>query len=251
MKYQVDFGTKRNTKVQGKPNEDFALTDSENGIYIIVDGVSRDKINGVYPNPSPSEQVSKAFAECAYHYLCQRPLDTEELLPVITEAFREGNEKVHECNKEYEGGFLPGTVGIIAVIREEKLFYGYIGDCVGLLIAKNEKKQFTTCQTKQVHDHIKEFTASQVRGEICNNKNHPYAYGVLDGREGAMDFVLTGCLDLTRCDGIVLATDGAEEIVGNLKCEELLSRSAADMLSDKSLTDNEDDKTIVLVKCSA
>lgn len=249
MKYRVDFSTRKNTKVAGKPNEDFALADNENGIYILVDGVSRDKIDGVYPNPSPSEQVSRAFVRCAHDSLCRRVLRAEDLPEMISQVFREGNERVRECNREYRGSFLPGTVGIIAVIREERLFYGYIGDCVGLLISGGEKRYFTTCQTRAVHEHIGEFTADQVRRDICNNKNHPCAYGVLDGREGAMDFILTGCLDLNQCDGILLATDGAEEIIETLSCEKLLNMPVAEMLDDKTLTQNKDDKTILFVRC--
>jgi hypothetical protein len=35
-----------------KPNEDYIIVDDINQIYIICDGVTRDLINGKYPEPS-------------------------------------------------------------------------------------------------------------------------------------------------------------------------------------------------------
>ena len=48
MKYRVETATKKNTKEFDKPNEDYFLVDRNNGIFIILDGVTRDKIDGIY-----------------------------------------------------------------------------------------------------------------------------------------------------------------------------------------------------------
>lgn len=46
MKYISIYGTLKNTKMYEKPNEDFVLCDNERNIFILLDGVSRDKVNG-------------------------------------------------------------------------------------------------------------------------------------------------------------------------------------------------------------
>ena len=61
MKYRVETATKKNTKEFDKPNEDYFLVDRNNGIFIILDGVTRDKIDGIYPDPSPACEVSKIY----------------------------------------------------------------------------------------------------------------------------------------------------------------------------------------------
>ena len=67
MKYRVETATKKNTKEFDKPNEDYFLVDRNNGIFIILDGVTRDKIDGIYPDPSPACEVSKIFIDKAYN----------------------------------------------------------------------------------------------------------------------------------------------------------------------------------------
>lgn len=242
-----DWGTKKNTKKFHKSNEDYALADDNNGIYIIVDGVSRDRLKGVYPEPSPSRHVSELFVHQAYECLKQNCLKMNSE-SIVKQAFESGNEKILEHNRSYVGDFLPGTVGIIVLVKDNKIFYGYIGDCTGVLLSYSDKKQFTSCQTKLIHEHVKEFSAFQIRNEICNNIEHPYSYGVLDGRKEAMNFVITGCMDFVKYQGIILATDGAEEIINKMTSRELLTMSAEKILKRRLLTQNDDDKTIIIVK---
>ena len=248
MKYLVDIATKRNTKAFNKPNEDCAFADGDNCIFIIMDGVSRDKINGVYPNPSPAFEVSKLFIETGYNYIKYALEERCDYLQIVKEAFKVGNNAIYEFNNSYVGNFLPGTVGIIAIIGDKNLYYGYIGDCLGILVKEQMAVEFTTCQTKYIHEHIKEFTSEQIRNEICNNVNHPYSYGVLDGREGAMDFIITGELSLDKCSRILLLTDGVEEIVKQMSVEELLNTTAKELLNKKVHIKSSDDKTIIIVR---
>ena len=248
MRLISSAATRKNTKMISKPNEDKYLIDDINNIYIIVDGVTRNTIDGIYPNPSPSEEVSDLFIENAYNYLLQNKNKYDNYLKLIQNTYIYVNNKVHEYNSAYKGDFLPGTIGIIVMIKEEKLFFGYIGDCTGILINKKEKHKFTKDQTKLIHEHIREFTALQVRNEICNNIQHPYSYGVIDGRQGAMDFVVTGEKDLYEYNGCVLSTDGAEDIIGHLTTNQLLTFNAETILNMTHLTNNTDDKTVILIR---
>lgn len=46
----ISYGTLKNTKQQDKPNEDLVFGDLDRNIFILLDGVSRDTINGKYPS---------------------------------------------------------------------------------------------------------------------------------------------------------------------------------------------------------
>lgn len=245
MKYIVEIATKRNTKFFDKPNEDCVLVDVDNGIFIILDGVTRDREDGHYPDPSPSFEVSKLFLKKAHESLISFPFNENES---IEKAFSEGNREIKKFNRSYSGSFLPGTVGIIAILRNNKLFYGYIGDCIGMVVNENCKKKFTTCQTKLIHQHSKEFTAYQIRHIICNNIYHPYSYGVLDGRESALDFVIIGKMNIDKYKKILLFTDGLEEIVKQMSIKELISLEAVDILNSKLGNKSTDDKTVIVVE---
>lgn len=247
MKLIAEFRTEKNTKFSDKPNEDRLLVDCENGIFIIVDGVSRDLENGLYPNPSPSLQVSKIFIKHAYNYLTSNLKKTNDYLQLINKAFLVGNEAIHDFNQSYAGDFLPGTVGIIVIIKDNNVYYGYIGDCFGALITGGNKKIFTRCQTKMIHAHMKEYSAFQIRNEICNHLRHPYAYGVLDGRKGALDFIVTGNFILHENDRLLLFTDGLAEIVDELDNNQLLQMSADKIFNYKN-DKNTDDKTLIIVR---
>jgi serine/threonine protein phosphatase PrpC len=243
----VEFKTEKNTKSSDKPNEDSFLADCDNGIFIIVDGVSRDRKNGTYPNPSPALQVSELFIESSYNYLRDNSDKMGDYLQLIKNAFSVGNQAVCNFNLAYSGNFYPGTVGIIVIIKDDEMYYGYIGDCCGILLAGEEKEKFTECQTELIHAHIKEFTASQVRNEICNNAKHPYSYGVLDGREGALDFVVTGKLILTKYDELLLYTDGLEQIIEKINGNDILHMTVDDIFNYEN-NENTDDKTLIVVR---
>lgn len=58
-----DMFTCKNTNSAEKPNEDLALYNEKAHIGMLLDGVSRDKENGMYPVPSPSAVATKLFAD--------------------------------------------------------------------------------------------------------------------------------------------------------------------------------------------
>jgi hypothetical protein len=52
-------GTTRNNLDYAKPNEDYLIVDDKNKVHIICDGVTRNLIDGSYPEPSPSYLAAK------------------------------------------------------------------------------------------------------------------------------------------------------------------------------------------------
>lgn len=246
IKYKSSSRTVENRKNMNKPNEDYFLCDDERGIYILVDGVSRDKINGVYPNPSPSFDVSKLFVESTHKFLSTNINKNVDILDLLYDAVKKGNSEIEKYNKQREwiDDFLPGTVGIIVIIQDYQLFFAYIGDCYGLILNKS-KKVFTKCQTEKIAEHKKEFSAYEIRNKICNNKSHPYSYGVLNGDFKAMDFVKYDKMNIQSRDKIFLCSDGFSDIIKKFTSKELYKMTIDQMIENSK--DN-DDKTVVIIE---
>jgi serine/threonine protein phosphatase PrpC len=235
-----------------KPIEDFILVDREDKIFIILDGVTRDISDGIYPNPSPAFEVSKIFAEEVFKYLKQEN-HGKDITNLLRLAVLKGNYKIKEYNDKATWNFLPGTVGIISIIVNNKFYYVFIGDCIGQIFHENKLRFFTYSQTKLINDHKNEFSADQIRNNICNNKNHPYGYGVFTGQEGVMEFLEFGKESLYEGDIILLATDGMDKLLDNKGFQMTPSISAKELIArgeelEKDECLKSDDKAVIVVR---
>lgn len=248
IKYKSNSISIINSKNINKPNEDYYFCDDNRGIYLLADGVSRDKINGRYPNPSPAFDVSKLFVKSIYKFLLENINENVNVLELMCNAIKKGNKEIDEYNskKNWIDNFLPGTVGIITIIQSCKLFFAYIGDCYGLVIKnKSYKNIFTQCQTEEIANHKKEYSAYEIRNEICNNKSHPYSYGVLNGDFRAINFVKYGSIEIQTNDKILLCSDGFSEIIKGISGERLYQMTIDQMAKESK---ESDDKTMIIIE---
>lgn len=253
MKVIIDAISIPNNKGINKPNEDFLLYDENIGCAILLDGVSRDKENGVYPIPSPALEVSEMFAR---FYLEKVREYTQRNVPIsfslIRKIIGEGNNIILSYNKKLNHDFPAGTVGIIIHVIGNKVVYAYIGDCNGEIIKNSITEVFTKKQTALVAAHKKSLTTREIRYEICNSIEHPYGYGVLDGNEGAMNFVITGELTIEGGDVILLYTDGAEPAMSENSVERCINVNINDIIGTRSIATgeerpNSDDQSLIRI----
>lgn len=217
MKLKSEWITLKNTKRADKPNEDLAFCDDDAKLYIVLDGVSRDVENGNYPNPSPAAEITEIFMNCCVEGIKKQKYEEADdgasdciVFRILKEAVCAANEKVREFNGTCGHRFPAGTVGIICWSRGEHLYYIYLGDCTAKLIRGDQQYEITSKQTTNVMLHKKEYTADQIRFEICNHIRHFCGYGVWDGNNGANDFLVTGGFRLETGDVILLYSDGTE-----------------------------------------
>lgn len=91
---------------------------------------------------------------------------------------------------------------------------------------------------------MKEFSASFIRNDICNNPSHPYGYGVINGSENADYFMRSGIID--KFDRIILSTDGPEMYVSLCSIDELMWTTPEELIY-KSSHLNQDDMTILII----
>lgn len=232
-------------KLPDKPNEDNIWIDIEQNVFLVVDGVSRDKENGVYPNPSPSAALTEAFINhCKLNY------DNKSHLKTL---FQNGNKEIKQINKDYIGYFKPGLVALIIRIQKNKVEWVSIGDCFGLLIRNNIARIFNTKQTEQLRKSNQKFDSKTIRTEICNNPSHPLAYGVLDGNVNADFFLQCGEFDIESNDTICIFSDGLEMFANPKLTNAILENTVDDIIALAEQIEVEqnirtDDKTIIKVQ---
>lgn len=246
LNYQYEFFTSKNSKSFDKPNEDVVLVNGEQNVGVVLDGVSRDKENGIYPNPSPALIASRIFAEAVYNDSCKMKFDgLTNLFITISRA----NEKVLEYNKTLNHKFCAGTVGIVFSIQNEMLNYAYIGDCYALVLRNGMYRVFSECQTDMVAKNKRLYTSDEIRFDICNNISHPCGYGVWDGNPRAMDFVKCGSICLNSGDAVFLCTDG---LAGELLSYsgEQLTNMTLDKLFGKTNERGLDDRSCIRISCN-
>lgn len=235
-----------NSKKINKPNEDFYLCDDKNQIYFVADGVSRDKINGVYPNPSPSEIVTKLFVQKSYKYILDNIKDVNKE-KLLNDSIKYGNECVNKYNstQKWVEDFLPGTVVVIILIYNEQVYYSYVGDCYGFVINNRFKRMFTRCQTEKLVKSGIKFDRITIRNVICNNIENMYSYGVLNGDVNALKFVQSGKFKFNKNDKIFLCSDGVSEIMLSTPSQKLYKMNEKEIIiKSKDI----DDKTVVIIE---
>lgn len=245
IKFISKSKTYKNTIYDDKPNEDFFISDDNNNIYILLDGVTVDRENGKYPNPSPACLASKIFAQKAYQYI-KRNINNRNCILLIKESIRYANNAICLFNKKNTFPFSAGTVGIISIIRNMIFYYAYIGDCFGRLIRNNNITVFTEEQTLLVKKNKKNLTTYEIRNLICNNPDHPYKYGVYNGDKRALDLISCGEIKLSYSDKIILSSDG---------CEYVFQENHPDLnnIFDENKVihvNNLDDRTATIIYCA-
>lgn len=256
MYLQTESGTRKN-KISKyfKPNEDYFLHDSEKGIFVITDGVSRDIIEGLYPNPSPSTEVAHLLTLTVFNHISENLKSTKTFKNLLFDAYQKGNKKIADYNQKVENKhFLPGAVSLAAIFTDSSLYYCYLGDVSARKITETESFLLTKSQTEKFRRYSKSFTRSFVRNNICNNPQHPLSYGVFTGENNALNFLSFHQTDISVGNKFHFATDGLDCFydfetglnLSSFNVEEIFNK-AEENEENYSDSINSDDKTIIIV----
>lgn len=231
----IDMAWRTHARDIPKPWEDYMICDPENQIFVVLDGITR--IHQEYfdcPDHSAACEVNAVFASAVMEYLAanREEASTERLL---REAVRQGNRKIavyREKKSLDEWGFYPGTLGIIAVVRGNRLHYLCNGDCIGLILRGNSKICFGEQLSLAALENMKVSKADRYR-IYCNHPENELSYTIFNGDECVPETCEYAWIDLYPGDSVVLASDGIKnymkyesvEVILNSSAEELIARS--------------------------
>lgn len=229
-----------NTKA--KPNEDYLFCLPDNPIFAVADGISRSRVNGMYPELS-SVRAAKQFCDSVGEAL-GRGYPFYSAFMVANVAIAELNIS-HGITKEtvdYLGNDYLTCVGVAGRFSNDysrRFEYGYIGDCGIFVYNADCVPKFLSVNHIAVLEQFREewgFGDEKEkyiywRNMLRNRPNAPYmTYGALTGEISALHYLKTGYVDLVHGDTLILFSDGIypflfnrgfrEEIVVALKNNE-------------------------------
>ena len=210
-------------------------------IFGVADGITRDpnlpsgfksrKIENAlkfYPNPSGAKKVADIF--------CNGFIDLAERLNSIKDVFVKINSSIASYNNkriksvDYLVNDYFACVACGGYIKNNILYYGYIGDC-GIAIfnkdgylkfqTKNGLADFVKFEKKYLENKDFNWIMPEyrylIRSEYRNKKKFHgkilVSYGALTGEKSAINFVHQGKRKLNTGDLIVFYSDGFENLI--------------------------------------
>lgn len=222
---------KRGWKWNGKMLQEDSMSQSKRfPIFSVADGVTLVvKPGQQYPCPSGAGALAGIVCESLIH-------NAEEEYPrfsrnSIQKVFRLANKEAEEYNKKhgrnkktinyFDLDYFCATVAV-AVIREQKLFYGVIGDSRVMVkdqdgkvklksfdqVAPIEKAVATMVKNSQPQEK-KALQHKNFRNKVASD-GKLLGYGVVDGEKEALQYVESGVIDIEKGDQIFVYTDGFE-----------------------------------------
>ena len=253
LSYFAESGTRINERGLGKPNEDLLLVDRENHIFVLLDGITRvHKEYTDLPGKSAALDVGEIFLRTAYDYLLANLQEPDADL-LLRQAALQGNAAIVPYRQQKpleQWQFYPGTLGILAILRDNKLHYTYLGDSLGVHIRGNtialfgRQEQLDTIA--QMHA-----TKKEMYGRYCNHPESPLGYGIFNGDASMAALLDQGVLQIAPGDTVILCTDGLAPYLCNTDVGALQTLTTEEMLDASVAYDvppyasYADDKTII------
>jgi hypothetical protein len=254
--------------------EDAHFIDAKNGVFVVADGVTRDRDEqGIYPYPSPAAGAALAAAEnIGRALLLMHEGGTLITKQEMAAAFESGNGAVRAYstdsgfwdNHDYLLRDLPGAVASALTMLDDATFtWGYIGDCGAARIRSNGQVRWHTpddvTDVRQHFPKADEMSRSERNMLIRQNfRNKPGAghptYGVLTGEEEALRYVKTGIRSYDPGDLELVYSDGIAPFIFNDATFRQLLVHGSELeiyqhVADRSsATQHADEKTLIVVR---
>lgn len=227
------------------PQEDYCLVDTKNNIYLVADGITRqDKSEyALMENrkTSISYRVGEAFCNAFHHSAVSeiRKLKIgEDLSDGLKASFTVADQIAKRIIDEYlpmlpPGAELPGCVAIAAIVHNDTLYFGSVGDCMGILIRNGKKIIFADKQTTFAFRKLGiEKDRERLQKEFINHPQNRYGYGVINGDPAAQEFFHVSHLSIQYGDSIYLMSDGVSDYIQYCNPSEYEKMSVKDILSE-------------------
>jgi PPM family protein phosphatase len=243
----VKFGVKSHTGMVREINEDsYNVIAGYPGVpvsFIIADGMG---------GHNSGEIASKAAVDFISNYILQYPeliSDVDDISNGIKEIMLKANEEVYNLSMEQEENYGMGTTLITAVINNQRLFIGHIGDSRVYLIRDGELQRVTTDHSL-IEELVANGTLTREEAKVHPNKN------VITRALGCDENIQidTYISNMKDEDIYILCTDGLTNKVSedeilevvekvedpNAACEELIKKANGN--------GGEDNITVIVIK---
>lgn len=233
-KFNVEYDSKLHKRKLKKPNEDKLFCDSENGIFILLDGITR--VHNEYeeaPYTSAAAKVGEIFIDEVYNYIMQ---DINNPFPelLLKGAISTANAKLNsyrQIKSQKDWGFYPATLGFISLLRENTLYYVNAGDCIATLIRRNSKILFGCEWALEALEKL-DITKKERYQNYCNHPHNPLSYTVFNGDDEVELGLEYSYIDTHAGDTLIIASDGISNYIKYEKIQTLLSQSVTQMIED-------------------
>lgn len=227
------------------PQEDCYLADGDHNVFIVADGVTRQNREEYSLKENSEKSISfqvgetfcRSFRDAAAKGICELKTG-DDLDECLKAAFETANRQVCRVVENYLScvpvgdAEKPGCVAIAAVIHSDKLHFGAIGDCMGILVRNNKKIVFSDKQTVYAFDKARvEKDRATLQREYINNPGNPYGYGVVNGEKEAEKFFNVSHLNMEYGDSIYLVSDGVSDYIQYCNPQEYESLSVEQILA--------------------
>jgi serine/threonine protein phosphatase PrpC len=220
-------------------NEDYFISDSESGIFILADGMG---------GANAGEYASHLSAEMLYEYLLNSA--NQSGLEMLEQGFVEANWAVRQAaqgNAELTG--MGTTLVVARAIGEARLQIGSVGDSRAYLCSKGQLSPLTQDQT-----WVAEVGARLGLSEEALKK-HPMRH-VLTMAVGSTDElrISTCIVQMQSGDTVLLCSDGLHGVVGEkllseaLNSEKTLAEKCHYLVEAAKDEGGPDNVTVVLIK---
>ena len=255
IKFRIEGASAPHEREIKKPNEDRLFFDEENGIFILLDGVTRPHSEyEEHPYESAALELGNIFIDEAYRFI-RNNIDAGDPEALLRDAVRAANSKIKEYRgrkSEEEWRYFPSTLGFVGLIRGSTLYYASAGDCIGVLIRRDAKMLIGREWTLEAVDKLN--VSKKERYEsYCNHPKKHLSYTVFNGDEVVEEGLQYSFIDLHEGDTLLIASDGIGDYIKYEKNADLIKQSPVEMIAGSGKYDlppyaeYADDKTLIKI----
>lgn len=212
--------------------------------FIIADGMGGHN-SGEVASKMAVDLITSDLLQASGYIDKDRPDITDKLKDIVTST----NEKIYEASLREESNMGMGTTLTMAVVHEDKLFIGHIGDSRLYIIRDGAMKQLTTD-----HTFVDELVRS---GSLTNEEaaTHPKKNLLTRalGCSGSLEVDVFEC-SIKNNDVFLMCTDGLtnslteNEIMETVVAGEDLQTACDKLISKANGNGGEDNITVILFK---
>ncbi|AZR72959.1 hypothetical protein BBF96_05855 [Anoxybacter fermentans] len=233
----MDYGVRSDVgKVRTINQDSYLALDGDIKIFAVADGMGGHKAG----------EVASAMAiETIRQYQGQR----EDIRQMLKDIIMDAHKRIYERQLNDPACQGMGTTLTIAVIKENLLYIGHVGDSRVYLYRDQDLLQITTDHSL-VNELLKNDQISEEEA-----KNHPHKHILLQALGSGNELnVEINCFSLERSDIILLCTDGLnnmltkEEIIQILKGEGSLQEKSELLVEAANNKGGLDNITVILFK---